>query len=55
VQWLPNLKVSNVNTYEAKQGPSDWLAVYFMAARATEAMKDVMTAYRPTVLGQDVP
>jgi hypothetical protein len=41
--------------YDAKQGPRDWLAIYFTAARAAEAMKDVMTAYCPIMLGQDVP
>jgi hypothetical protein len=49
----PNIKVSNIDKYEPKQDPEDWLAVYTTAARATGATKDVMTTYLPIVLGQD--
>jgi hypothetical protein len=53
-QWPPNFKVSNVDKYEPKQDPGGWLAVYTTAARAAGATEDVMTAYLPIVLGQDV-
>ena len=43
IQWLPNFKVSNVNKYESKQNSGGWLAVYTTAARAAEAMEDIMT------------
>jgi hypothetical protein len=49
----PHFKVSNVDKYEPKQDPGDWLAVYTTAARAAGATEDVMTAYLPIVLGQD--
>jgi hypothetical protein len=54
IQWPPNFKVSNVDKYESKQDPRGWSAVYTTAARATEATKDVMNAYLPIVLGQEV-
>jgi hypothetical protein len=53
IQWPPNFKVSNVDKYEPKQDPGDWLNVYTTVARATGATEDVMTAYLPIVLGQD--
>jgi hypothetical protein len=49
----PNFKVSNIDKYEPKQDPGDWLVVYTTAARAAGVTKDVMTAYLPIVLGQD--
>jgi hypothetical protein len=54
IQWPHNFKVSNVDKYEPKQDPGGWLAVYTTAARATGVTEDVMTAYLPIVLGQDV-
>jgi hypothetical protein len=53
IQWPPNFKVSNVNKYQPKQDPGDWLAVYTTTARAAGATHDVMTAYLPIVLGKD--
>jgi hypothetical protein len=53
IQWPPNFKVSNVDKYEPKQDPEDWLVVYTTTARAAGATEDVMTAYLPIVLGQD--
>jgi hypothetical protein len=53
IQWPPNFKVSNVDKYEPKQDPGDWLVVYTTAARAAGATEDVMTAYLPIVLGHD--
>jgi hypothetical protein len=50
----PNFKVSNIDKYEPKQDPGGWLAVYTTAARTAGASEDVMTAYLPIVLGQDV-
>jgi hypothetical protein len=52
IQWPPIFKVPNVDKYEPKQDPSDWLVVYTTAARADGATEDVMTAYLPIVLGQ---
>jgi hypothetical protein len=54
IQWPPNFKVSNVDKYKPKQDPGGWLAVYTTAARAAGATEDVMTAYLPIVLEQDV-
>jgi hypothetical protein len=45
IQWPPNFKVSNVDKYEPKQDPDDWLAVYTTVARAIGAIEDVMTTY----------
>jgi hypothetical protein len=54
VQWLPNLKVSNVDKYKAKKDPSSWLAIHPTVAQAARATEGVMTAYLPIVLGQDM-
>jgi hypothetical protein len=47
----PNFKVSNIDKYEPKQDPGDWLAIYTAVARAAGSTKDVMTVYLPIVLG----
>jgi hypothetical protein len=54
IQWPPNFKVSKIDKYEPKQDPGGWLVFYTTAARAAGATEDVMTAYLPIVLGQDV-
>ena len=54
MEWPQNFKVSNIDKYETKQDPNAWLVVYSTAARAAGGSKDVMTAYLPIVLGQDV-
>jgi hypothetical protein len=54
IQWPPNFKVSNVDKYEPKQDLGGWLAVYTTTTREAGATEDVMTAYLPIILGQDV-
>lgn len=49
----PNFKVSNVDRYEAKLDPDDWVAIYSTATRAAGVPEDVMAAYLPIVLGQE--
>lgn len=53
IHWPPNFKVLNIDNYEPKQNPDDWLAVYTTTAQATRATRYVMIAYWPIVLWQD--
>ena len=53
VDWSPNFKISNVDKFETKMDPRDWIAIYTTAARAANASEDLMTAYVPIKLGHD--
>ena len=51
VEWPPNFKTSNIEKFETKMDPWNWLAVYTTAARAANASEDLMMAYVPIELG----
>ena len=53
VEWPPNFKISNIEKFETKMDPRNWLAVYTTVAQAANASKDLMAAYVPIKLGQD--
>jgi hypothetical protein len=54
VIWLRNFKLHDLDTYDGKANPEQWITLYEIAVRAAHGDEDVMTNYLPVVINQSV-
>lgn len=54
VCWPKNFKIYEVDTYDGRTNPEQWLTLYEIAVRAVGGSEDVMANYLPVVINQSV-
>jgi hypothetical protein len=50
VIWPRNFKLHDLNTYDGKVNPEQWITLYEIVVRAAHGDEDVMTNYLPVVI-----
>jgi hypothetical protein len=50
VIWPRNFKLHDLNTYDGKANPEQWITLYEIAVRAAHGNEDVMANYLPMVI-----
>jgi hypothetical protein len=54
VIWPRNFKLHNLDTYNGKANPEQWITLYEIAVRAAHDDEDVMANYLPVVINQSI-
>ena len=52
VRWPAGFKIFEVDTYDDKANPTQWLTLYEISVRAIGGSEDVMANYLPVMLNQ---
>jgi hypothetical protein len=52
VIWPRNFKLHDLDTYDEKANPEQWITLYEIAVRAAHGDEDVMANYLPVVINQ---
>jgi hypothetical protein len=50
IVWPRNFKLHDLDTYDGKANPEQWIIVYEIAIRAAHGDEDIMTSYLPVVI-----
>jgi hypothetical protein len=50
IVWPRNFKLHDLDTYDGKANPEQWITLYEIAVRAAQSDKDVMANYFPVVI-----
>jgi hypothetical protein len=50
--WPRNFKLHDLDTYDGKANPEQWITLYEITVRATHDDEDVMANYFPVVINQ---
>jgi hypothetical protein len=54
VIWLRNFKLHDIDTYDGKANPKQWITLYEIVVRAAHDYEDVMANYLFVVINQSV-
>jgi hypothetical protein len=54
VIWPRNFKLHDLDTYDGKANPEQWITLYEIVVRAAHGDEDVMVNYLPMVVNQSV-
>jgi hypothetical protein len=54
VVWPRNFKLHDLDTYDRKANPEQWITLYEIAVRAAHDNEDVMANYLPVVINQSM-
>jgi hypothetical protein len=54
VVWPRNFKLHDLDTYNGKANPEQWITLYEITVRAVHGDEDMMANYLPTVIIQSV-
>jgi hypothetical protein len=54
VIWPKNFKLHDLDTYDKKANPEQWITLYEIGVRATHGDEDVMANNLPVVINQSV-
>jgi hypothetical protein len=52
IVWAKNFKLHDLDTYDGKANPKQWVTLYKIAIRAAGGDEDVMDNYLPVVINQ---